>query len=182
MKTSRACVVALAALSISAAAVWAQGKTGVDKLYILNCGEGVAGDISRWSPGVNVGKPMDFVDNCYLMHHAQGWLLWDTGVTDAIAAMPEGQAPADPRMTHWRRPKTLAAQLDKLGVKPGDIKYRDLAYPSRPHRQCGAVSAGHAARPEGRIRVAGPVGAGASNPSNRLRSLKAITTSSPTAA
>src|SRR5262245_20889738 len=33
----------------------AQGeKSGVERLYILNCGEGIAGDISRWSPGVNV--------------------------------------------------------------------------------------------------------------------------------
>ena len=70
------------------------GKSGVERLYILNCGEGVAGDISRWSPGVNVGKSMDFVDNCYLIKHSQGWLLWDTGVADAIAAMPEGQRPA----------------------------------------------------------------------------------------
>ena len=133
MKTSHACVVALAALSISGAAVWAQGKTGVDKLYILNCGEGVAGDISRWSPGVNVGKPMDFVDNCYLVRHAQGWLLWDTGVTDAIAAMPEGQAPADPRMTHWRRPKTLAAQLEGLGLKPADVKYLAISHSHPDH-------------------------------------------------
>jgi glyoxylase-like metal-dependent hydrolase (beta-lactamase superfamily II) len=133
MKTSHTCVVALAALSICSAAVWAQGKTGVDKLYILNCGEGVAGDISRWSPGVNVGNPMDFVDNCYLMHHAQGWLLWDTGVTDAIAAMPEGQAPADPRMTHWRRPKTLAAQLEGLGLKPADVKYLAISHSHPDH-------------------------------------------------
>jgi glyoxylase-like metal-dependent hydrolase (beta-lactamase superfamily II) len=133
MKTSHTCVVALAALSISGAAVWAQGKTGVDKLYILNCGEGVAGDISRWSLGVNVGKPMDFVDNCYLVHHAQGWLLWDTGVTDAIAAMPEGQAPADPRMTHWRRPKTLAAQLEGLGLKPADVKYLAISHSHPDH-------------------------------------------------
>ena len=88
------------------------GKPGVEKLYILNCGEGVAGDISRWSPGLNEGKSMDFVDNCYLIKHAQGWFLWDTGVADAIAAMPDGLAPADPKATHWRRPKTLAAQLD----------------------------------------------------------------------
>ena len=87
MKGSAICVATLAALSISALATWAQARSGVDKLYILNCGEGVAGDISRWSPGVNVGKPMDFVDNCYLIHHTQGWLLWDTGVTDAIATM-----------------------------------------------------------------------------------------------
>ena len=72
-------------------------KPGIERLYILNCGEGVAGDISRWSPGVNVGKSMDFVDSCYLIKHAQGWLLWDTGLADAIAAMPEGQRPADPR-------------------------------------------------------------------------------------
>src|SRR5450759_3166858 len=65
-------------------------KPGVEKLYILNCGEGVAGDISRWSPGVNEGKSMDFVDTCYLVKHAQGWLLWDTGIADAVAAMPNG--------------------------------------------------------------------------------------------
>src|SRR5260370_37382548 len=86
MKRSGICIAGLAALSISAVAASAQTKSAVDKLYILNCGEGVAGDISRWSPGVNVGKSMDFADNCYLIHHTQGWLLWDTGVADAIAA------------------------------------------------------------------------------------------------
>ena len=39
-------------------------KSGVEKLYILSCGEGVAGDISLWSPGVDEGKSMNFVDNC----------------------------------------------------------------------------------------------------------------------
>jgi hypothetical protein len=66
-----------------------QGGT-VERLYILNCGEGIAGDISRWSPGVNVGKSMDFVDNCYLIKHAQGWMLWDTGLADAIATCRRG--------------------------------------------------------------------------------------------
>src|SRR6266702_1874055 len=68
---------------------------GLERLSILKCGEGVAGDISRWSPGVNVGQAMPFVDHCSLLTHAQGWLLWDTGVPDAIAAMPDGQQPAD---------------------------------------------------------------------------------------
>ena len=111
----------------------AQTKSGVDKLFILNCGEGVAGDISRWSPGINVGKSMDFADNCYLIHHAQGWLLWDTGVTDAIAAMPDGQAPPDPRMTHWRRPKTLVSELEELGVKPSEIKYLAISHTHPDH-------------------------------------------------
>jgi N-acyl homoserine lactone hydrolase len=97
-------------------------KPGVEKLYVLNCGEGVAGDISRWSPGLNEGKSMDFVDNCYLIKHSQGWFLWDTGIPDAVAAMPNGLAPADPKAVYWRRPKTLASQLDQIGVKPSDIK------------------------------------------------------------
>src|SRR6185312_16118012 len=91
---------------------------GLERLYILNCGEGTAGDISRWSPGVNVGKSMPFVDNCYLIKHSDGWMVWDTGITDAVAAMPNGLAPQDPRMTHWKKPVTLAAQLEQLGVKP----------------------------------------------------------------
>lgn len=126
-------ILAVAALAISALTALAQPKPGVDRLYILNCGEGVAGDISLWSPGVNVGQPMDFVDNCYLIHHTQGWLLWDTGITDAIAGMPEGLPPSDPRMTHWRRPKTLAAQLEAVGVKPTDIKYVAVSHTHPDH-------------------------------------------------
>ena len=83
--------VTLLSLVLSLVAARAENsKPGVEKLYILNCGEGVAGDISRWSPGVNEGKSMDFVDNCYLIKHAQGWFLWDTGIPDEVATMPNG--------------------------------------------------------------------------------------------
>ena len=109
------------------------GKSGVERLYILDCGEGVAGDISRWSPGVNEGKSMDFVDNCYLIKHPQGWLLWDTGVSDAVAAMPNGLAPSDPKSVHWHRSKTLAAQLDQLGLKPSDIKSVAISHTHPDH-------------------------------------------------
>jgi glyoxylase-like metal-dependent hydrolase (beta-lactamase superfamily II) len=36
-------------------------------------------------------------------------------------------------MTHWRRPKTLAAQLDQLGVKPSDIKYVAVSHTHPDH-------------------------------------------------
>lgn len=111
----------------------AQQTSGVERLYILNCGEGVAGDISRWSPGVNIGKSMPFADNCYLIKHAQGWILWDTGLDDAIAALPDGETPADPRAIHWRRPKTLMSQLEQLGVKPSDIKYVAISHTHPDH-------------------------------------------------
>jgi N-acyl homoserine lactone hydrolase len=118
---------------VTSAASAQSARPNVERLYILNCGEGVAGDISRWSPGVNVGKSMAFVDSCYLIKHAQGWLLWDTGVADAIAAMPDGQRPADPRMTHWKRPETLASQLEQLGVKPSDIKFVAVSHSHPDH-------------------------------------------------
>jgi N-acyl homoserine lactone hydrolase len=133
MKRSGIRVAIMGSLLLAAASGQALGQGKVDKLYILNCGEGVAGDISRWSPGVNVGKSMDFVDNCYLIRHGNDWLLWDTGVTDAIAAMPDGQAPADPRMTRWKRPKTLASQLEQLGVKPSDIKFLAISHTHPDH-------------------------------------------------
>jgi N-acyl homoserine lactone hydrolase len=126
--------IALTACQTASAPEAAQSRTpGVERLYILDCGEGVAGDISRWSPGVNVGKSKGFVDSCYLIKHSQGWLLWDTGVADAIAAMPDGQRPADPRAIHWRRAKTLAAQFEQLGVKPSDIKYVVVSHSHPDH-------------------------------------------------
>jgi N-acyl homoserine lactone hydrolase len=120
-------------LTLATAPAFAQANGGIEKLYIINCGEGVAGDISRWSPGVNVGKAQDFVDNCYLIKHGQDWLLWDTGVTDAVAAMPEGQKPADPKAVTWRKPKTLVAQLDEIGVKPADIKFVAISHTHPDH-------------------------------------------------
>jgi N-acyl homoserine lactone hydrolase len=128
--------VAMALLLVAAAAGPARAqseKPGVERLYILNCGEGVAGDISRWSPGVNEGKSMDFVDNCYLIKHAQGWFLWDTGIPDAVAGMPDGLVPSDPKAVTWRRPKTLAAQLDQIGVKPSDIKAMAVSHTHPDH-------------------------------------------------
>jgi len=130
-RSSTLIAVALAALAGLAQAQPAQA--GVEKLYVLNCGEGIAGDIGRWSPGVNEGKSMDFVDNCYLIKHTQGWFLWDTGITDAVAAMPSGLPPADPKAVTWKRPKTLAAQLDELGVKPADIKWVAISHTHPDH-------------------------------------------------
>jgi len=125
---------AIAALALSSPSALAQSeKTGVERLYLLNCGEGTAGDISRWTPGLNEGKTMDFVDTCYLIKHRKGWFLWDTGIADSVAAMPNGLVPADPKAVTWRRPKTLAAQLEQLGVKPADIKAMAVSHTHPDH-------------------------------------------------
>jgi glyoxylase-like metal-dependent hydrolase (beta-lactamase superfamily II) len=133
MKKLSSIAAAFTIAALSALASQSAHAAGLERLYILNCGEGTAGDISRWSPGVNEGKSMPFVDNCYLLKHSQGWMLWDTGLADAIAAMPDGQKPADPKATHWFRPKTLASQLEALGVKPSDIKFVALSHTHPDH-------------------------------------------------
>ena len=57
----------------------------VERLYVMDCGRNAATDQARWSPGVNVGKPIELSDTCYLIKHGGQWLLWDTGYPDAVA-------------------------------------------------------------------------------------------------
>jgi glyoxylase-like metal-dependent hydrolase (beta-lactamase superfamily II) len=47
--------------------------------------------------------------------------------------MPNGLAPADPKAVTWRRPKTLVAQLEQLGVKPGDVKVMAVSHTHPDH-------------------------------------------------
>jgi N-acyl homoserine lactone hydrolase len=123
--------VAVATLSVLSPVAKAQTKGTADRLYILNCGEGATVDVSRWTPGAS--GPRDFVDNCYLIRHGQDWMLWDTGVPDAVADMPDGLAPSDPKATKWKRPKKLLTQLADLGVKPGDLKYLAVSHTHPDH-------------------------------------------------
>lgn len=119
-----------AALVLAAGAAGAQGS--VERLYVLDCGINQAKDQSRWSPGVNEGKPIEFSDNCYLIKHARGLLLWDTGIADAVAAMPDGMVVANGAITQ-RRKKTLAVQLAEIGVKPADIAYLAISHTHGDH-------------------------------------------------
>src|SRR5215472_15372748 len=83
----RAWLLGLALGALGAADAAAQSSTA-DKLYVMDCGHNAATDQARWSPGVNVGKPIELSDNCYLMKHGAQWLLWDTGYPDAVADKP----------------------------------------------------------------------------------------------
>jgi N-acyl homoserine lactone hydrolase len=114
------------------AATLAGAAGGLERLYILDCGLNIGRDQSRWSPGVNEGKSIEFSDNCYLIRHAKGLLLWDTGIADAVAAMPDGLVVGNGAITQ-RRAKTLASQLDALGVKPTDITYVAVSHTHGDH-------------------------------------------------
>jgi N-acyl homoserine lactone hydrolase len=138
----RVCLIVAAAVRWASAG-WTQesgqgrgqpGGRGVDRLYILDCGQGHVADQSRWSPGVNVGKPYDISVNCYLIHDSQGYLLWDTGISDLVADMPKGwQAGSVATGLLWTRAKTLASQLKEIGVAPSDIRYVGVSHTHPDH-------------------------------------------------
>jgi N-acyl homoserine lactone hydrolase len=131
---SRTRSIALTAIVAALAwtAVLAGAAGGLERLYVLDCGQNIGKDQSRWSPGVNEGKSIEFSDNCYLIRHAKGLLLWDTGIPDAVAAMPDGMVVANGAITQ-RRAKTLAAQLAEIGVKPTDIAYVAVSHTHGDH-------------------------------------------------
>ncbi len=117
------------ALVVSASA----GAGEIERLYVIDCGNAHADDQSLWSPGVNVGVPVDFSDNCYLIRHSsEGYLLWDTGITDRLAALPQGQRVPPLRQT-WYRKQTLIAALAGIGVKADDVRYVAISHTHPDH-------------------------------------------------
>jgi glyoxylase-like metal-dependent hydrolase (beta-lactamase superfamily II) len=128
----RTLVMLVVVAEILGSAVGGAAEAGIERLYVLDCGKNTGKDQARWSPGVNEGKPIEFSDNCYLIRHDKGVLLWDTGVPDAVASMPDGMVVASGAIT-WRRPKTLAGQLVEIGVRPDDIAYVALSHTHGDH-------------------------------------------------
>jgi glyoxylase-like metal-dependent hydrolase (beta-lactamase superfamily II) len=123
------------AVALVAGLFWtaaAHAQATIEKMYVLDCGQGRAADQSRWSPGVNVGKPLDVSDNCYLIRHARGWMMWDTGIPEAVATMPDGLVSGGGAMV-WKRPKTIASQLEQIGVKPADVRYVGISHTHGDH-------------------------------------------------
>jgi N-acyl homoserine lactone hydrolase len=109
-------------------------ESGVDRLYVFDCGLGHAIDQSRWTAGSNIGKPVDITVNCYLIHHKQGYFLWDTGIADFVASQPNGwQAGNTETGLHWTRAKTLASQLAAIHVAPSDIRYIGISHTHPDH-------------------------------------------------
>ena len=128
----RAVTAAALALAVLAPPAPGVDAAGIQKLYVLDCGQNVGKDQSRWSPGVNEGKPIEFSNTCYLIRHHKGLLLWDTGVPDAVAAMPDGMVVASGAIT-YRRTRTLAAQLAEIGVTPAQVTYLAVSHTHGDH-------------------------------------------------
>src|SRR4029450_11836076 len=83
-----------------------QPKNGIERFYVLYCGDIALNDMGRFSPGYS--GPGALSVTCYLIKHAQGWLLFDTGLGDEIVNMPQGQRS---NAGVWTVKQTLASQL-----------------------------------------------------------------------
>lgn len=94
------------------------------KLYTLDCGltEFKDGDVFS-DTGEYAGKPLALPSPCYLIRHGRDWMLWDTGVGDALAAKPGEKFGG-----RFSVRRTLASQLEQLGLKPDDIHYVGLSH------------------------------------------------------
>ena len=104
-------VTVLAVLAVTPAGRAAD--SGIERLHVLDCGQNIGRDQSRWSPGVNEGRAIEFSATCYLIRHARGWLLWDTGIPDAVAAMPDGMVVANGAII-YRRARRVMHRLRRV--------------------------------------------------------------------
>ena len=117
---------------LAACATPTQQTAGLERMYVISCGENHVKDVSRWTPGVNIGKPHVFSNHCYLIKHAQGWMLWDTGNADRLAAMPNGFSVAGGAITAYMK-KPLVESLKEIGVAPADIRHFALSHAHGDH-------------------------------------------------
>ncbi|WGF88238.1 N-acyl homoserine lactonase family protein [Marinivivus vitaminiproducens] len=91
----------------------------IDRLYALDAGLAVAPDRSVYSPGEWQGEPITLSCNAYLLRRKAAWILWDTGIDDAIAAESGGRV-----IAHDIRgivARTIHSQLADVGIAPADI-------------------------------------------------------------
>ena len=117
---------------LAACAGTAERPASVERMYVIECGENHVKDLSRWTPGVNVGRSHVFGDHCYLIKHARGWMLWDTGNADRLAALPNGLTAPNGIITAYMK-KPLADSLKELGVAPEQIQNFAMSHHHNDH-------------------------------------------------
>ena len=117
------------------AAAWAmlagfQAAPKADKpaelsLWRLDCGEFTINqygpffsDTFQYPPG-----PKEIVGSCYLIRHGARYMLWDTGLTDALIGKGLANAAQSLRLK-----RSLVDQLGQIGVKPEQIEIVGISH------------------------------------------------------
>jgi N-acyl homoserine lactone hydrolase len=116
----------VALLVLAGCGTMQQPPAAVERMYVIECGENHVKSLARFTGlPADEGRAQVFSVNCYLIKHARGWMLWDTGNADRLAALPNGNP--TPISTAFMK-KPLADSLKQLGVAPADIQHLALSH------------------------------------------------------
>lgn len=128
-KTLLRTVLITSVLAISACAT--QGWQQPDiRLYVFQCGNIEARDVSAFSPGVNKGQSKSLTNSCYLIRHPKGDLMWDTGLPDQLGAA--GREDFD-GLFHVSMPTPLREQLQAIDVNPEEVEWLGISHQHPDH-------------------------------------------------
>ncbi len=96
------------------------------KLYALDCGTIAVSDMNDLSAnGEFSGQQTELANPCFLIRHPKGDLLWDTGLIDQLADIPDGEKSG---VWHSKLSVKLLDQLKQLALSPLDIEYLALSH------------------------------------------------------
>jgi glyoxylase-like metal-dependent hydrolase (beta-lactamase superfamily II) len=111
------CVIAGAVAALAALPALSQAPAEVT-LTRLDCASSAGpADIGRFSDTMAYeGKKLQLTASCYLIHHADHYMIWDTGY-------PASSASGGPTVK-----VTLVDQLAKLNIKPEQINYVGISH------------------------------------------------------
>ena len=133
-------VLALAACSPKAQAPVAAAP--VVKVYAMNCGRIDLKDADGFADdGSMKGVAQSLIDPCYLIRHPSGDLVWDTGLPEALADLPNGLNPPGAPGVHLAVPKKLTAYLADLGLTAADIEFVSFSHMHFDHTGNGNLFA-----------------------------------------
>ncbi|MBL8546505.1 MAG: N-acyl homoserine lactonase family protein [Hyphomonadaceae bacterium] len=111
------------------------------QLYAMDCGHSTFGDVGMFADDGSVnGQSRELIVPCYLIRHPDGDLIWDTGLPEAIADMPNGLTP-ESFPAHFVVPVKLTAQLAQLNLAPGDVEFVSFSHMHSDHTGNGNLFA-----------------------------------------
>ena len=110
-----------------------QAQAPAIELYAMDCGHTAFTDTDMFADdGSFAGQARELIVPCYLIRHPSGDLIWDTGLPEAIADMPNGfTAPGFP--ARMSVPVKLTAQLAQLNLTPADVEYVSFSHMHSDH-------------------------------------------------
>lgn len=105
-----------------------QPETAGARLYVLDCGTLKNRDPGTYNLARDQVASVDMADPCFLVVHARGSLLWETGLNDATFNRPGGGGERGDTVA-----KSLKSQLAEIGYRPGMITYLAMSHSHGDH-------------------------------------------------